>query len=123
MVRTLAPAQEFSSVNMSNEVCYKSCSLHKSIYSVPCNVNCTYSIWEALLSCNVEHGYVCLLKKFTMIRRHQCRQTKRVKFSISKKAPNRAIRCPSLLFNTVAAGCIKKRDPEMAKKKGEWVFT
>ena len=29
------------------------------------------SIWEALLFCNVEHGYVCLLKKFTKIRRHQ----------------------------------------------------
>ena len=53
------------------------------------------SIWEALLSCNVEHGYVCLLKKFTKIRRHQCRQTKRAKFSISKKAPNRAIHCPA----------------------------
>ena len=53
------------------------------------------SIWEALLSCNVEHGYVCFLKKFTKIRRHQCRQTKRAKFSISKKAPNKAIHCPA----------------------------
>ena len=51
------------------------------------------SIWEALLSCNVEHGYVCLLKKFTKIRRHHCRRTKRAKFSISKKVPNRAIHC------------------------------
>ena len=31
--QTSAPAHEFSSVNMSNEVCHKSCSLHKSIYS------------------------------------------------------------------------------------------
>ena len=31
--QTSAPAHEFSSGNMSNEVCYKSCSLHKSIYS------------------------------------------------------------------------------------------
>ena len=31
--QTSAPAHEFSSANMSNEVCYKSCSLHKSIYS------------------------------------------------------------------------------------------
>ena len=52
-------------------------------------------ISEALLSCNVDHGYVYFLKKFTKIRRHQCRQTKRVKFSISKKTPNRAIRCPA----------------------------
>ena len=47
------------------------------------------SIWEELLSCNVDHGYVCFLRKFTKIRRHQYRQTKRVKFSISKQAPNR----------------------------------
>ena len=53
------------------------------------------SIWKALLSCNVDLGYVCLLKKFTKIRRHQCRQTKRARFSISKKAPNRAIHCPA----------------------------
>ena len=51
------------------------------------------SIWEALLSCKVDHGYVCLLRKFIKIRRRQYRQTKRVKFSISKKAPNKVIRC------------------------------
>ena len=31
--QTSAPAHEFSSVTMNNEVCYKSCSLHKGIYS------------------------------------------------------------------------------------------
>ena len=31
--QTSAPAHEFSSANMSNEVCHKSCSLHKSFYS------------------------------------------------------------------------------------------
>ena len=31
--QTSAPAHEFSSSNMSNEVCYKSCSLHKSTNS------------------------------------------------------------------------------------------
>ena len=31
--QTSAPAHKFSSGNMSNEVCYTSCSLHKSIYS------------------------------------------------------------------------------------------
>ena len=62
------------------------------------------SIWEALLSCNVDHGYVCLLKKFTKIRRHQCRQTKRVKFSRSEKEPSKVTRCPAWcstrFFNT-----------------------
>ena len=32
--QTSAPAHEFNSANVSNEVCYKSCSLHKSVYSV-----------------------------------------------------------------------------------------
>ena len=31
--QTSAPAHESRSANMSNEVCHKSCSLHKSIYS------------------------------------------------------------------------------------------
>ena len=31
--QTSAPAHEISSANMSNEVCYKSCSLHRSIFS------------------------------------------------------------------------------------------
>ena len=31
--QTSAPAHEFNSANVSNEVCYKSCSLHQSIYS------------------------------------------------------------------------------------------
>ena len=33
--------------------------------------------------------------KFTKIRRRQYRQTKRVKFSIFQKAPNKVIRCPA----------------------------
>ena len=53
------------------------------------------SIWKALSSCNVDLGYVCLLKKFTKIRWLPCRQTKRARFSISKKAPNREIHCPA----------------------------
>ena len=74
------------------------------------------SIWEALLSCNVDHGYVCLLVKFTKIRRHQCRQTKRVKFSISKKRLQAGRSAVQPAVQHGAAVCIKKRDPEMAKK-------
>ena len=74
------------------------------------------SIWEALLSCNVEHGYVCLLKKITKIRRHQCRQTKRAKFSISKRLQTgRSTVQPALQHG--AAVCIKKDGTEMAKNK------
>ena len=76
------------------------------------------SIWEALLSCNVDHGYVCLLKNFTKIRRHQCRQTKRVKYSISKKVLQTGRSAVQPAVQHGSAVCIKKRDPEMAKKKG-----
>ena len=38
--QTSAPTHECSSVNMSNEVCYKSCSLHKSIYSALTRDSC-----------------------------------------------------------------------------------
>ena len=41
--QTFAPAHEFSSGNMSNEVCYKSCSLHKSMYSALQSDHCVYS--------------------------------------------------------------------------------
>ena len=41
--QTSAPAHEFSSsANMSNEVCYKSCSLHKSIKTASSNVIILY---------------------------------------------------------------------------------
>ena len=38
--QTSAPAHDFSSAKMSNEICYKSCSLHKSIYSAFQRDNC-----------------------------------------------------------------------------------
>ena len=69
------------------------------------------SIWEALLSCNVEHGYVCLLKKITKIRRHQCEI-----FDIQKRLQTgRSTVQPALQHG--AAVCIKKCGTEMAKKK------
>ena len=40
--QTSAPAHDFNSANMSNEVCYKSCSLHKSIYSALQRDHCVY---------------------------------------------------------------------------------
>ena len=39
--QTFVPVHEFGSVNVSNEVCYKSCSLHKSIYSA---LQCHYRV-------------------------------------------------------------------------------
>ena len=75
------------------------------------------SIWKALLSCNVDHGYVCLLKKFTKIRRHQYRQTKRVKFSISKKGSKQGDPMSSLLFNTVLQYALKNVIQRWQRKK------
>ena len=55
--------------------------------------------------------------KFAKIRRRQYRQTKRVKFSISKKAPNRVIRCPACCINTVLQYALKSVIQRWQKKK------
>ena len=46
--QTFAPAHEFSSVNMSNEVRYKSCSLHKKVFTAPTNVIILYVLIRIL---------------------------------------------------------------------------
>ena len=74
------------------------------------------SIWVALLSCNVEHGYVCLLKKFTTIRRIQCRQTRERNFRYPKRLQT-GRSTVQLALQHGAAVCIKKCGTEMAKKK------
>ena len=75
------------------------------------------SIWEALLSCNVDHGYVCLLKKLQRSdgisadrrREWNFRYPKRLQTGWSDVQP---------AVQHGAAVCIKKRYSEMAKKKG-----
>ena len=42
------------------------------------------SIWEALLSCNVDHGYVCLLKNFTKKSQKQTDRRESEIFDIQK---------------------------------------
>ena len=44
--QTFAPAHEFSSVYMSKEVCHKSGSLHKSIYSALQREHCVCFDWH-----------------------------------------------------------------------------
>ena len=53
------------------------------------------SIWKALKSCNVDHEHVSLLRKNTETRRLRYRQTKRAKFSTSRKDLSKEIRCPT----------------------------
>ena len=75
------------------------------------------SIWEALLSCNVDHEYVSLLRT----RRRQYRQTKRVNFSISKKVPNRVIRCPACCSTRCCSMHLKTLYKD-GKKKGTGIY-
>ena len=74
------------------------------------------SIWESLLSCNVDHGYVCLLKNFIKIRRRQYGQTKRVRISISNKVPQ-GDPMSNLLFNTVLQYALKQNDAQRWQKR------
>ena len=74
------------------------------------------SIWEALKSCNVYHEYV--RGKFTETRRLRYRQTKRAKFSTSKKGSKQGDPMSSLLFNTVLQYSLKDEIQRWQKKKG-----
>ena len=74
------------------------------------------SIWEALLSCNVEHGYVCLLKKLQRSEGISADRRRERNFRYPKRLQTgRSAVQPAVQHG--AAICIKKRGTEMAKKK------
>ena len=74
------------------------------------------SIWEALLSCNVEHSYVCLLKKLQRSADISADRRRKRNFRYPKRLQTgRSAVQPAVQHG--AAECIKKRDTEMTKKK------
>ena len=74
--------------------------------------------WEALLSCNVEHGYVCLLKKIYKDQKASVQTEEESEIFDIQKGSKQGDPLSSLLFNTVLQYALKKRDTEMAKKRG-----
>ena len=75
------------------------------------------SIWEALLSCNVDHGYVCLLRKFYKDQKASVQTDEESEIFDIQKGSKQGDPLSSLLFNTVLQYAYKKCGTEMAKNK------
>ena len=59
------------------------------------------SIWEALLSCNVDHGYVCLLRKIYKDQKASVQTDEESEIFDIQKGSKQGDPMSSLLFNTV----------------------
>ena len=70
------------------------------------------SIWEALLSCNVDHGYVSLLRKIYEDQKASVQTDEESESFDIQKGSKQSDPMSSLLFNTV-----------LQKRKKEWEFT
>ena len=69
------------------------------------------SIWEALLSCNVDHGYVCFLRKFTTkIRRRPVQTDEESEIFDIQKGSEQGDPMSSPAVQHGTAVCIKKRE-------------
>ena len=76
------------------------------------------SIWEALKSCNVDHGYISLLRKIIYRDQKASVQTDEESniFDI-QKGPKQGDPLSSLLFNTVLQYSLKDEIQRWQKKK------
>ena len=80
------------------------------------------SIWEALLSCNVDHGYVCLLRKIYKDQKASVQTDEESEIFDIQKASKQGDPMSILLFNTVLQYAFKKTLYNDGKKK-EWEYT
>ena len=74
-------------------------------------------IWEALLSCNVDHGYVSLLRKIYKDQKASVQTDEESESFDIQKGSKQGDPMSSLLFNTVLQYSLKKRNTTMAKEK------
>ena len=75
------------------------------------------SIWEALLSCNVDDRYVCLLRKIYKDQKASVQTDEESESFDIQKGSKKGDPMSSLLFNTVLQYSFKKRNTTMAKEK------
>ena len=75
------------------------------------------SIWEALLSCNVDHGYVCLLRNIYKDQKASVQTDEESEIFDIQKGSKQGDPMSSLLFNTVLQYALKKRNTTMAKER------
>ena len=81
------------------------------------------SIWEALLSCNVDHGYVSLLRKLYKDQKASVQTDEESESFDIQKGSKQGDPMSSLLFNTVLQYSKKKTLYNDGKRKKEWEFT
>ena len=80
------------------------------------------SIWEALLSCNVDHGYVCLLRKFYKDQKASVQTDEESEIFDIQKGSKQGDPMSSLLFNTVLQYALKNVIQRWQKKKGMGIY-
>ena len=80
------------------------------------------SIWEALLSCNVDHGYVCLLRKIFKDQKASVQTDEESEIFDIQKGSKPGDPMSSLLFNTVLQYALKNVIQRWQKKKGMGIY-
>ena len=80
------------------------------------------SIWEALLSCNVDHGYVCLLRKIYKDQKASVHTDEESEIFDIQKGSKQGDPMSSLLFNTVLQYSLKDEIQRWQKKKGMGIY-
>ena len=80
------------------------------------------SIWEALLSCNVDHGYVCLLRKIYKDQKASVQTDEESEIFDIQKGSKQGDPMSSLLFNTVLQYALKNVIQRWQKKKGMGIY-
>ena len=76
------------------------------------------SIWEALKSCNVDHEYVSLLRKFYKNQKASVQTDEESESFDIQKGSKQGDPMSSLLFNTVLQYSLKNEIQRWQKKKG-----
>ena len=80
------------------------------------------SIWEALLSCNVDHEYVSLLRKIYKDQKASVQTDEESESFDIPKSSKQGDPMSSLLFNTVLQYSVKNEYND-GKRRKEWEFT
>ena len=80
------------------------------------------SIWEALKSCNVDHGYVSLLKKIYRDHKASVQRDEESEIFDIQKGSKQGDPMSSLLFNTVLQYALKNVIQRWQRKKGMGIY-
>ena len=80
------------------------------------------SIWDALESCNIDHGYISLLKKMYKNQKASVQTDEESNIFDIQKGTKQGDPLSSLLFNTVLQYSLKDEIQRWQKKKGMGIY-